>query len=777
MNSGKFSNNRRELPKGQTQFSTIVLCRGLRAMAETVSVAEIVKKLADQLECSICLDSFTDPKLLQCFHVFCKDCLEPLALRDQHGLSLRCPNCRRSTLLPANGVSGLQPAFHVHHLFDIRDALQKVKQGQEGQKTLCEKCNKRDVNGFCRDCGEFICNTCMEMHQTWKELSTHKVISLQQLKSDATEMVPPTKKTLYCSKHPGKELDLFCETDKELICQHCIVKTHRDHQYDLVSEAFPKHRDAIVSHLEPVRQQLNTVNKAIHGLGTTQDQLVDQRAAIEADIQRKTGQLHEAIEVRKTELIGELDKMTQQKLKTLSIQRDELELVQTRLNSCLQFVNDSLKTGSEGEILVMEKPVVQQVKEMCAEYDPSKLQPCEQADMALSASSELLPACQQFGQVYSHPVCPEKCYATVKGLEVATVGEQSTVTVHAIDAHGSMCAKPLPLISCELVPSSGERMKSEVKPSKSSEYQVDYRPTRRGRHQLHIKVCDQHIRGSPFAVVALRKLEAPTRTITGLNDPWGVAVDKRGQIIISEHGGHCISIYSSGKRIRSFGQKGSAPGQFKDPLGVAVDRAGNILVVDGLNHRFQKFTADGEFITSVGSNGSKPLQFRNPVGICISPSEKVYICEHNNQRVQILNPDLTFSIAFGSRGSGDGQFQNPWDIAFDSRGNVYVADSGNHRIQVFTEDGRFLRKFGKKGGGDGELTRPASVAIDSDNVAYVTDSSNHRISLFTSEGHFLRSFGTQGEGPGQFNNPHGIAVDKDGLVYVCDWCNDCLQIL
>ena len=386
------------------------------------------------------------------------------------------------------------------------------------------------------------------MHQTWKELSTHKVISLEQLKSDATEMVSPTKKTLYCSKHPGKELDLFCETDKELICRDCIVKTHRDHQYDLVSEAFPKHRDAIVSHLEPVRQQLNTVNKAIQGLGTVQDQIMDQRAAIEADIQRKTRQLHEAIEVRKTELIGELDKMTQQKLKTLSIQRDELELVQTRLNSCLQFVNDSLKTGSEGEILAMEKPVVQQVKEMCAEYDPSKLQPCEQADMALTASSELLPACQQFGQVYSHPVCPEKCYATGKGLEVATVGEQSTVTVHAIDAQGSKCAKPLPLISCELVPSSGERMKCEVKPSKSSEYQVDYRPTRRGRHQLHIKVCDQHIRGSPFAVVALGSLRLPLEPSLASMDPWGVAVDKRGQIIIAESGGHCISIYSSGKK-------------------------------------------------------------------------------------------------------------------------------------------------------------------------------------------------------------------------------------
>ena len=747
-------------------------------MAEPVSVTDqALKKLADQLECSICLDSFTDPKLLQCFHVFCKDCLEPLVLRDQHGLSLRCPNCRCSTLIPANGVSGLQPAFHVHHLFEIRDALQKVKQGLEGQKTLCEKCKKREVNGFCRDCGKFVCEVCMEIHQTWDEYSNHNVISLEQLKSDATEMVPPAKKTLYCSKHSGRELDLFCETDKELICRDCIVKAHRDHEYDLVSEAFPKHRDAVASHLEPVRQQLNTVNKAVQGLGIEQDQIMDQRATIEANIQTKIRQLHEAIEVRKAVLIETLDQMTQQKLKTLSIQRDELEFVQTRLNSCLQFVSDSLKTGSEGEILAMEKPVVQQVKEMCAEFDPSKLAPQEQADMALAASSELLPACQQFGQVYSHPVCPEKCYATVKGLEVATVGVQSTATLHAIDAQGSKCAKPLPLISCELVPSSGERMKCEVKPSKSSEYQVDYRPTRRGRHQLHIKVCDQHIRGSPFTVVALRKLEAPTRTITGLKFPFGVAVDKRGQVIIAEWDGNRISVYSSEKRIRSFGQGGSAPGQFLFPCGVAVDRAGNILVVDSYNHRIQKFTADGTIMTSIGSNGVQPLQFHFPVGIGISPSEKVYICEESSHRVQILNPDLTFSTICGSEGSGDGQFNHPWDVAFDSRGNVYVADGGNHRIQVFTKEGRFLREFGKRGEGDGELYRPVGVAIDSDDVVYVADKDNHRISLFTSEGHFLRSFGTQGTGPGQFDQPHGIVVDRDGLVYVCDLNNGRLQIL
>ena len=446
---------------------------------------------------------------------------------------------------------------------------------------------------------------------------------------------------------------------------------------------------------------------------------------------------------------------------------------QLECSTCLDSVSDSLKTGSEGEILAMEKPVVQQVKEMCVEFDPSKLALQEQADMVLTASSELLPACQQFGQVRSG-VCPEKCYATGKGLEVATVDKQNTVIVHAIDARGSKFSEPLPLISCELVPSSGERMKGEVKSSKCSEYQVDYRPTRRGRHQLHIKVCDQHIKGSPFTVLALRKLEAPTSTINYLNIPWGVAIDKRGQIIIAEYEGQSVTIYDYGMWIRSFELRNPAPGQGQHPHGIAVDGAGNILVADSYNDRVQKISPDGQFIASVGSKGDQPLQFSIPIGVGICPSEKVYICDSYNHRVQILNPDLTFSTSFGSKGSGDGQFNSPWDVAFDSRGNVYVADNENHRIQVFTEGGHFLRKFGKKGRRDGELTRPASVAIDSDDVVYTTD--NHRISLFTSEGHFLRSFGTQGEGPGQFDEAIGIAVDKDGLVYVCDSKNERLQI-
>ena len=79
---------------------------------------------------------------------------------------------------------------------------------------------------------------------------------------------------------------------------------------------------------------------------------------------------------------------------------------------------------------------------------------------------------------------------------------------------------------------------------------------------------------------------------------------------MAELGGNCISIFSpSGEKIRTFGSRGSAQGQFNEPRGVTVDGDGNILVVDRSSHCIQKFKGDGKFLTAVGQQGNKKLEF------------------------------------------------------------------------------------------------------------------------------------------------------------------------
>ena len=666
---------------------------------------------------------------------------------------------------------------------EIKSALEKVK---EQKKVPCGKCLKspQPATSYCRDCGEFICSMCTTIHSQWSDFVNHEVVAIEQLGQKVKQLDALKKVTLYCSLHQGKELELYCETCGELICHNCTYNKHcrPEHKYDLVGDTFERHKAEITTSLEPVEKQLGVVSKALEQFDLRSQELDDLQVAIVDNIQQQIRQLQELLEARKAELISQLEQLIQTKRKNLAAQKDEVETVHTQLVSCLSFVKESLRTGSQGEVMKMKKAVVKQIKKMTDNFKPDMLPPCELANIKFIPSPELNQACQQFGRVFLQHTSPKKCYATGKGLEVAEPGERATAVLHVIDQKGKACTEQVETMTCELVSEiTGVKIDCSVKKIEASQYEISYQATSRGRHQLHIKVEGEHIKGSPFPVTVklpVQKLGTPIKTISGVKGPWGVAVNQRGEVIVAETSGHCVSIFSpEGEKLRSFGSYGSGHGQFDNPRGVAVDDDGNILVVDEKNHRIQIFTIDGKFISTIGKQRNMNLQFNEPTGIAINPkNKKICIADDENHRIQILNPDLTFCSSFGSEGSGNGQFHYPWDVAFDGTGNVYVADSGNNRIQVFTVEGEFLRKFGKKGSRNGELSGPIGISIDSDNVVYVAEWGNHRVSVFTCEGKFLTSFGTQGSGPGWFINPCGIAVDKNGVVYVSDTNNNRLQL-
>ena len=332
------------------------LLNNLSMAKSQADTKQALKKLEDQLTCAICLDAFKDPKLLQCFHIYCKDCLKKLVVQDQQGLiSLCCPTCRKSTHLPQGStVSDLQPAFHIHHLFDIQDAFEKVK---VPQKIVCGKCTKetRSATSYCRDCGEFICATCADVHKQWDSFSNHEVVPLEDFEKKVKQLDALKRVTLYCSLHQGKELELYCETCEELICHNCIVKKHRDHQYDLVTDTFQRQKGEIVASLEPIERKLESINKILKQIDAQSKAAKAKRDIIAAEIQEKTCEFQAMLELRKDELTGQLDESTQLTLKNLATQRDEAETIQTQLISCLSFVKESLRTGSQGEVMKMKK--------------------------------------------------------------------------------------------------------------------------------------------------------------------------------------------------------------------------------------------------------------------------------------------------------------------------------------------------------------------------------------------------------------------------------------
>ena len=688
-----------------------------------------LKKVEDQLNCSICLDVYTDPKLLQCLHVFCQTCLVKLVFRDDQGrLVLSCPNCRQITPVPANGVRGLQPAFHINHLLDIAEDLRREKEAPVSAE-----------------------------------------------RADSSSSPPQEKVSTFCSEHFKEELQLklYCETCGELICLHCGLNTgkHHNHNYALIEEAFESYKKEIGALLEPINKQLASVNEVLKQFDKNDGEISDQRAAIEADIHHTIDRLHQVLDVRRTELIGRLHQLTQWKQKDLAAQKDQAETFHAQLSSCQDFMKRSLETDHWGESLKLKTTVLKQVKELTTTVQPDALKPNTKADIVFSASADITTLCRHFGKV-STPTSPDpsKCHATSKGLEAGIVGQTSTAILQACNSKGVPCTEPVTSLECKLVSdlTGATATGSFKKLEGQNRYEINYQPTIKGRHQLHITILGQHIRGSPLhlsVTSSTMNLGAPIHTIAGVEYPYGIAINHEGEIVVSERFiGHISTYTPSGKNIRTIDLQGC------NLLGLTLDREGNIIVGDNASNSIRKYSPEGQLLATQCITGIGRLHFSSRSDVAVNiKNDKVYIADYDNYCIKILNPDLTFSATFGKKGHDKGQFNRPSALSCDSAGNVYVADSANYRVQVFTTDGKFLRMFGSPGNGRGELRLPSGIALDPSNKhVYVSEMNNHRISVFTRDGQFVTSFGADVAG----FSPCGLAVDNSGVVYVCDFSNN-----
>lgn len=705
-------------------------------------MAEAFQKLREQLTCAVCIDDFVSPKQLECNHIFCEKCLVRLVNRGETGeLTLTCPTCREISPVPGDaGVAGLRSAFHINHLLEIRDTLSMIC-------TPAAAVGKGEGNDACG------------------------------LTASGNAVNP----AMLCLEHV-EELKLFCSTCDVLICCQCAIKGSKHHhcEYELVEKAFEAYERELTVLLDPMEKQLAIFNKALEEVECCRKEISSQQTSMVTSINHMIRKLQDILEVRRTQLVHDVQKIAGKKLKTLAAQRDHLEFSKTRLASCLEFLKGSMQERRKGEMLNMKAKLKSQIKELTLSFEQSTLKPNAEADIVYCAASNAIQVLQTLGEVYTpKSLCPKKCRA-LNEFEMGTVGVKSVNLIQACNWKGDPCREQVDLLQCELISElTGEVVIGDVKKRGQGQYEISYQPIAAGRHQLHVKVDDTHISGSPFAIAVktpMERLGAPISTISGVHGPWGLAVNKRGEVILTESSTHSVSIINqSREKLTCFGTLGSGFGQFDKPRGVTVLGNGEILVADRNNHRIQKFTAGGQFINAVGSEGKSQLEFSNPRGIAFNPANsKVYVTDYNH-RVQILNSDLTFSSVFGRYGSSKGHFDCPCGIACDRTGKVYVADCCNHRIQVFTQDGKFLLGFGHHGEGKGDVNFPVGVAVDSSSIVYVTGFKDHSISVFTAEGEFVTSFGKEGKGPGEFTSPLSVVVDY-GALYVCDHKNDCIQI-
>ncbi|XP_058406208.1 tripartite motif-containing protein 2 isoform X5 [Diceros bicornis minor] len=94
-------------------------CQWSRMASEATNIPSPVVRQIDKqfLICSICLERYKNPKVLPCLHTFCERCLQNYI--PAHSLTLSCPVCRQTSILPEKGVAALQNNFFITNLMDV----------------------------------------------------------------------------------------------------------------------------------------------------------------------------------------------------------------------------------------------------------------------------------------------------------------------------------------------------------------------------------------------------------------------------------------------------------------------------------------------------------------------------------------------------------------------------------------------------------------------------------------------------------------------------------
>ena len=580
-----------------------------------------------------------------------------------------------------------------------------------------------------------------------------------------------------CNDH-NEPIKVYCETCQELICRDCTIsQRHQNHKYKLITECYPDHHQEIEADLTKVKRKVADVNTAVTNLITRERDVTKQGEDVKKQIHTQSQLIINLVQQSERQLVQQVDTVVQQKIQLLTKQREEAETVLKQLKGCEEFVEQSLKVGSQQQILREKQNMVQVMTTVNQDVNPVVFQPIEEANITFTSNQTLVDKYEGIGELKSKTfgksvLIKNACY----------VGKKSTITLKLQAQDGSPLSVPLSLISCELSSADDSQLIScDINETQSGNYDISFTPCTRGKHQLTIRLGGVNIPGSPFTLRITTSPEMrgkPVNIISGLSFPEGVVITKNEDIVLAEYGANCITILNKeGKKVKSFGTFGTKEGQFTNPCGVAISHNGHILVTD--NNRLQKLTFEGDCVKSVGSSktGNGPLQFHTPRGITVHPTTgQIFIADTNNNRIQILNKDLTYSHSFGMRGSSPEQFIHPWDVTFDNEGYLYVADYSNHCIKKFTSTGQYISTFSSYGSNPGKISCPTSIIIDN-NILYVSEYGNGRISIFDTNGCFIHCFGKRGSGEGEFKSPYGITVDSLGNLYVSDSGNNRLVVL
>ncbi|XP_035665467.1 E3 ubiquitin-protein ligase TRIM71-like [Branchiostoma floridae] len=655
------------------------------------AISEITEEF---LVCQICLEDFRQPKVLPCLHTFCQPCLERLLATEPVG-KLSCPTCRQDVPLPENGVQGLKSNFLVGKLHDIlRQQPKGSKESSEPQTegipcTACERGNPAEF--YCVECTDYLCHVCNETHRGLKGTRSHKVLTIKDVQSGKFVAELRSRETSKCEDH--NELNKFyCDTCYRVICLHCVVTAHKDHQYVEIEKAAERERAKIKAKLSSVKNTAGLHEKWIEELQSVKDDWPLQVQRTEEQIEKQAEAIIEAVQKVKSEKISQLRAMYAAREKQMEAAMEAAEMDLASVKSCVQFTDNVLEYGSPAEVMSV-------AGELTARMEQT-------ADEKITKRAELTNDLMNltFDPPDGDPE-PEVS-KLIGGIKQTRTSFTSTLLSVEINVE-----KGIRHGSPTLLKTVGQRGSGDGQFLSPTSLAV----TTDG----DIVVTDYHNRRLQF----LDKDGSFKKKVELEFKPGCVVALTNGDLLVTGDGHKIHVLDKQGRAARVIQVTGVAEND-KTTQGISVDGLGRIIVTFG----YQVFvlSPSGDVILKFGDKGQGPQLLSSYLRLTVNSSNKIIVSDNDNHNLKIFDSAGRHLFTCGSHGSGPGQLTYPCCVITDSEDNIIMADCGNHRVSLFSQDGTFIRHVLTRE--EHGLNYPLGLTLTQDGHLVVSDC--HSIKMF-----------------------------------------------
>src|SRR6218665_344681 len=136
-------------------------------------VAKVNNELI-HIECCICVEIFTDPRILPCSHTFCVKCLTETGSRIKKGPGdqMSCPLCREEFTIPKDGFTGLEKNVFLDRNAKVAQFLKLLKQN------VCDS-NEGKCTSVCNACKQILCEECSTEHSKAHSQEAHNLVPFE----------------------------------------------------------------------------------------------------------------------------------------------------------------------------------------------------------------------------------------------------------------------------------------------------------------------------------------------------------------------------------------------------------------------------------------------------------------------------------------------------------------------------------------------------------------------------------------------------------------------